>query len=348
MPRPRKLSLALPAHVHRTVARGREYFTFQKGRGTKAAGPRLKLPHPTDEAFWPTYYALANIEAPKPTAGTFAALIAEYRESPEWRDLAEKTKTEWRRYQDRIEKAWGPLQVANLEPKHVLKLRDKFADTPAAANNLLRSLSSMMTWSVPHGWRADNPSDNVGKLKGSVPYKPWPWEAIELMRGQAPAELWWVGALALYSGQRQGDVLAMKWSDLSNNAMSVVQEKTGCHVVVRVHRDLAPILAAIPRRSIFILTSSNGTPWTKDGFKTSWGRMTEKLRLPERLVFHGLRKSAVVMLLEAGCTDAEVSAITGQSRKMVEHYAAQVNRKKLAARAILKWENADRAVTENS
>jgi len=56
------------------------------------------------------------------------------------------------------------------------------------------------------------------------------------------------------------------------------------------------------------------------------------------LVFHGLRKSAVVFLLEAGCTDAEVSAITGQSRQMVEHYAREVNQNKLAAAAVLKWE----------
>jgi len=63
------------------------------------------------------------------------------------------------------------------------------------------------------------------------------------------------------------------------------------------------------------------------------------------LVFHGLRKSAVVFLLEAGCTDAEVSAITGQSRAMVEHYARQVNQKKLAAAAVLKWEAVEDAGT---
>lgn len=56
------------------------------------------------------------------------------------------------------------------------------------------------------------------------------------------------------------------------------------------------------------------------------------------LVFHGLRKLAVVFLLEAGSTDTEVPAITGQSRAMVEHYARQVNQKKLAAAAVLKWE----------
>jgi hypothetical protein len=57
------------------------------------------------------------------------------------------------------------------------------------------------------------------------------------------------------------------------------------------------------------------------------------------LVFHGLRKSAVVFLLKAGCMDAEVSAITGQSRQMVEHYARQVNQEKLAAAALLEWES---------
>lgn len=66
----------------------------------------------------------------------------------------------------------------------------------------------------------------------------------------------------------------------------------------------------------------------------------------QRLVFHGLRKSAVVMLLEAGCTDAEVSAITGQSRDMVEHYARAVNQRKLAAAAILKWEGSSRASSD--
>jgi hypothetical protein len=59
------------------------------------------------------------------------------------------------------------------------------------------------------------------------------------------------------------------------------------------------------------------------------------------LVFHGLRKSAVVMLLEAGCTDAEVAAITGQSREMITHYSLMVNQRKLARAAILKWEQAN-------
>jgi hypothetical protein len=44
--------------------------------------------------------------------------------------------------------------------------------------------------------------------------------------------------------------------------------------------------------------------------------------------------SAVVMLLEAGCTDAEVAAITGQSREMIVHYSVMVNQSKLGRAAI--------------
>jgi hypothetical protein len=60
-----------------------------------------------------------------------------------------------------------------------------------------------------------------------------------------------------------------------------------------------------------------------------------------RLVFHGLRKSAVVMLLEAGCTDAVMAAITGQSRGMIVHYSIMVNQRKLARAIILKWQGAN-------
>jgi len=46
---------------------------------------------------------------------------------------------------------------------------------------------------------------------------------------------------------------------------------------------------------------------------------------------HGLRKLAVVQLAEAGCSDAEIQAVTGQSPEMVAFY-----RKDASARALSK------------
>ena len=173
--------------------------------------------------------------------------------------------------------------------------------------------------------------------------------ALPTRNGGTPTASSHAAALAQYSGQRLSDVLKVKWGDINNGQISVRQGKTGKFVWMPVHRKLASILAVLPRDSIHVLTSSRGRPWTLDGFKASWSaelnRDAMKPLRDKRLVFHGLRKSAVVMLLEAGATDAEVSAITGQSRDMVEHYSRQVNQRRLAAAAILKWETADAART---
>lgn len=232
-----------------------------------------------------------------------------------------------------------------MQPKHILALRDTHKTTPANANNLLRSLSALLAWSVPRGWRDDNPCRGIKKLRIGDGYAPWPWDAIEHFAQHARPDLWHAGALALYSGQRLSDVLRMKWNDIHDGLISVRQGKTGKALWIPVHRRLAAILASLPRDSVYVLISTRGRPWTLDGFKASWSNelnrdIMKNLR-SNRLVFHGLRKSAVVTLLEAGATDAEVAAITGQSREIVEHYSRQVNQRKLAAAAILKWETAD-------
>jgi integrase len=333
--------------VRRVVARGKPYVYFQRGRSTARAGKPIRLPDDVDSAeFWAAYAAAANLPLPQPRPNAVGLLIDAYQQSPEWKDLADKTREEWTRYLDRVRQRWGHLEVRGIEPKHVLALRDTYASTPASANNLLRALSSMLSWSVPRGWRTDNPCDHVKKLKGGEGYAPWSRREIAHFGKHARSDLWHSAALALYTGQRQGDVVVMRRSSIRDGEIEVVQHKTGKRVWIPLHPDLKAILAEMPKRSVFLLTNSVGTPWTQDGFRASWqAEMDRRIFKPlrrRRRVFHGLRKSAVVFLLEAGCTDAQVAAITGQSRQMIEHYARQVNQRKLARAAVLKWGRADR------
>jgi integrase len=371
--RPRIRRVQLPPHVHCTCSKGREYYSFHPFRGTKRAGPRVRLPgYPTNmdgtpnAEWWAAYRAASGMAAARPGAGTFTALIAEYQESPEWKVLALATRKEWKRHLRLIEASWGDLQAAGVEPKHVVKLRDSRASTPADANNLLRALSALFTWCALRGWRADNPCRLVPKLKIGDGWAPWPWDAIVHFQQTARNDLWEAAALALYTGQRLSDVLVMGWSDIEGRLISVVQSKTGKRLWIPIHRELKQVLTAIEARkrresdnvvalqqlSGPILTNSRGRAWTRDGFKAAWQEELNRSEMASfrerRLVFHGLRKSAVVFLLEAGCSDAETAAITGQSRDMVEHYAKQVNQKRLAAAAILKWEAADAARTRNA
>jgi integrase len=135
----------------------------------------------------------------------------------------------------------------------------------------------------------------------------------------------------------------MDWNRISGGAINVQQEKTGKPLTIPIHKELRAVLDGVPRVSTRILTNSRGLPW-RSGFKAAWqAEMNRPAFATFRQVFHGLRKSSVVMLLECGCTDAEVAAITGQSREMIEHYALMVNQRKLARSAILKWESGNGA-----
>jgi len=362
--RPRKPAIELPPYVNCVRVKGRSYYYCHAGRGTKSAKRPIRLPDdPRDPEFWVAYRRAMDQPEPQRPLNAFETLVEAYKAAPEWKQLAESTRVNWELYLKRITNAWGPLEVRGIEPKHVLALRDKHADTPAAANNLLRCLSSMLSWSVPRGWRADNPCLLVPKLKGGEGYEAWPWEMIELAKAHLRADLWQGAALALYTGQRMGDALTMRWDHVSGNIIAVAQEKTRKRLAIPLHQDLRKILAEIPKTAVTILTSTAGAPWTKDGFKTSWQKALappkERKGEPPSpwplkpirdagLVFHGLRKSAVVFLLEAGCSDAEVAAITGQSRQMVEHYGRQVSQRKLAASAILKWERAGNEGLQNA
>jgi hypothetical protein len=69
------------------------------------------------------------------------------------------------------------------------------------------------------------------------------------------------------------------------------------------------ILDQIERRSIRILVNNPGKPWST-GFRSAWQDTMNAEAFAEfrtwRLVFHGLRKSAVNFLLEAGATVPQI------------------------------------------
>lgn len=368
----KKATITLPPYVRCVRSRGREYFYLHVGRGSRDQQHPLRLPDdPRQPEFWEAYRRATKQPPPRLNPKSFEHAIEAYRMSPEFTDLAASTRRDYERYLDKILSAWGHLEVCGLLPAHVLKLRDKHRKTPAAANALIRTLSALISWSVPRGYRIDNPCEHVRKLTIGDGWAAWPWEMIELLEKCAPTWMWEAAALALYTGQRQGDVLAMSWTKIKNGLIEVKQEKTGRELVIPAHQRLLAILAQIEARrrapqklssekqprplAVQILVNSRGLPWTSDGFRASWqtalsepveedgkacGPWTLGPIKEAGLVFHGLRKSAVVMLLEAGCTTAEVQAITGQSMQMVDHYSKQVNQRKLAASAILKLERA--------
>lgn len=288
--------------------------------------------------FWAEYGRIVKL--PPPKTDTVESLIALWQASPEWAQMSNRTKEDWARYCRILKDKWGEFRAADIQPKHVLALRDRFGKTPVTANNLMRCLSSMLSWSVPRGWRPDNPCREIKPLRGGEGYEPWPKEVIDICKQELPPKLWQAAALALYTGQRKADVLKMRRDAINANGLLCVRQgKTGKVLLLPLHKDLQAVLDTIPAADLGpILTNEHGRPWTITAFNSAWKRHRPAILRERNLVFHGLRKSAVVMLLEVGATTAEVAAVTGQSLAMVEHYARGVSQAKLARSAMDRWE----------
>jgi integrase len=238
----RKPTVALPKYVQRIVNGGREYFYFQRGRASASPGPRLKLPKgPHDTEFWAAYKNHLGSELP--SARTFDALIAAYKIAPEFTKRAAATQRDYSRYLDIVSTAWGKLHVGSVRPKHVLQLRDAWAETPVAANHLLSVLKTLINWGIPREFSETNPCIHVQKLEvNEGGARPWPLWAFSLVTEHASEDMLRAVLLARYTGQRQEDVLRMGPGDVEDGGINVVQQKTGKELWLPFHCNLKAAL----------------------------------------------------------------------------------------------------------
>lgn len=332
-------------HLHTKRVKGREYCYFETGQrdenGRKIFAP---LGSSRDPGFARAYAnALDNREKRKfvqPTR-TFDWLLRIYEKSPEFKKLAHNTQRSYRTYLGKASKLLRDGEgrstaLGAIESGDVLAIRDRLMDG-GGANQAVRSLSALFVWaSKPtRKFMAGNPAKEV-ELFVEGELDPWPDSLVEdalehdVMRP--------IVALFYFTGQRISDVIRMQWTDIKDGHIHVRQKKTDTELQIPVAAELVQILHELPRRGFAILTQSNGKAWTDNGLRLkmqAWAR-----ERGQEIVPHGLRKNAVNALLEAGCSAAEVSAITGQSLKMVEHYAKKRNQKRLGGSAILKFDGA--------
>jgi integrase len=146
--------------------------------------------------------------------------------------------------------------------------------------------------------------------------------------------------LALWTGQRQGDLLRLPWSAYDGSHIRLRQSKTGRRVSLPVGEPLRILLDRTVPRGPLILATTRGKPWTPDGFRTPWSKACARSGI-NGLTFHDLRGSAVVRLALADATVPQIATFTGHSLRDVEaildaHYLGRDV--KLAEIAVMKLE----------
>src|SRR5205085_12125936 len=162
-----------------------------------------------------------------------------------------------------------------------------------------------------------NPCTHAGRVhSGSRRENIWTVDDEAAFLERAPAHLHLPLILALWTGQRQGDLLRLPWSAYDGTKIRLRQSKTGARVVIPVGAPLKAALDVTPKRSTVILTSTDEKPWTADGFRSSWRKACAAAGITG-LTFNDLRGTAVTRLAIADCTVPQIATITGHSLRDV-------------------------------
>lgn len=339
--------------VTKRLASGKQVTYYYAWKG----GPRLPG-KPGSKEFTAAYTKATSAKVSTPS-NTFQSVINRYQESTDFTDRAARTKKDYVGHIKIIERKFGDMPItAVADPRardEFLTWRDEMAaKSRRQADYTFATLARIISWAKNRNIIAVNQCLDPGKLyKSKRASLIWSEDDQKAILHHAPERLRLVFLMALYTGQRQGDLLKLTWNAYDGKYITLTQSKSGREVAIPVARTLKAYLdeAAKKRTAVTILTNSRGQPWTPDGFRTSWGKLCakaqveteigpekEKIRLTPNRTFHDIRGTAVTRLAEVGCSNPEIATITGHSLKdvetILEHYMART--KKMANSAIRK------------
>jgi integrase len=248
-------------------------------------GPRLRG-EPGSPEFHASYNAAVATKIAAPE-GRLLPLLQEYQRSQNFLGLRDKTRGDYVAQIKKIELRFGDMPIKALGDRRArgvfMDWRDEVAlKSPRAADYAWTVLAAILAWAKDRGKISVNPCERGGRVyHGTRVDKVWSIEDEEAFLRSAALHLHLALLLALWTGQRQGDLLRLPWSAYDGKVIWLRQSKSirkcgrrPVNVTIPVGAPLKEALdaAAKHKRSTIILTTMDDTPWTSDGFRASWGK----------------------------------------------------------------------------
>lgn len=279
--------------------------------------------------------ALGGVK-PGPRPGTIGLLIRAYRASPNFLDLAPRTRAD---YLDKLDylRPLEDMPLVKMDRPFIVNVRDKAAAKGGRrfGNYVKAVLSIVLGWGTERGWLTSNPAEkikNIRREKGAPrANRPWSAEERHAVLKAAPVHLRVPLAIGMFTGLREGDVLRLVRTAVADGVLTFRAGKNGMAMRLPIPAHLATILAEAPGHdAVTIAANSRGAPWTESGFRASWGTLRGKLitagLVAPGLTFHGLRHTVATTLREEGVDPRVIADWLGQKTEgMALHYSREAD-----------------------
>ncbi|MEW8315899.1 MAG: tyrosine-type recombinase/integrase [Candidatus Thiodiazotropha endolucinida] len=196
-----------------------------------------------------------------------------------------------------IKTAFCEFSPAQIKPEHIFQFLDYHRKTPNMANRMRTVLRMAFTHAVKAGMCQNNPVDAIPRFKEK--------RRDRYITDAEYLAIWKAGSTALRAimdvayatGQRIGDVLAIKMRDISKDGIAFTQEKTGKKLRVNskmVQAAVKSARAVHPRNVIptYLLGQRNGKIRSYRGVRDLFDRAVLKAGV-EDAHLHDIRAKAI-------------------------------------------------------
>jgi integrase len=200
----------------------KKYFYAWKG------GPRLDAVPGTPEFF--RLYNDALSFRKQPTAGTMRSLIDYFKDSDEYKSKSPHSRRAYDTYLKMIDATFGTMPIAAVEDKRARgefkAWRGTFSATARKADYAWSTLARVLSVAKDHGKISVNVCERGGRLYDADRSDIiWSADDIREFCAVASAELQAALLLALWTGQRQGDLLKLSWKNYDGTYIRLRQTK---------------------------------------------------------------------------------------------------------------------------
>lgn len=326
-------------HVHRYRDRHGVVRRYVRRKGFKS----VALPgKPGTPEYHAAYHAAFTAAPPaRPTGfrpGTIGDLWRQYQRTPKWGNLARSSQATYGKVMDMmLMPKIGQRTAAGMTREHVEAIVYEIGATrPSMANLTMSVLRLLMNFAIAKKLRLDNPVSRMDRYDGGE-HHTWTDEQLEAFERR-----WAIGtrerlayALLLYTGQRGGDVVRMRRSDIVRGSIRVKQQKTGAELMIPIHPALAVAMKAYPAKGLHLTGDPAGRPISRHAMTEWLKRAIAAAGLPSECLPHGLRKAAMRRLAERGADVKQIAAVSGhKTLREVQRYTEAADQEKLARRAM--------------
>jgi integrase len=284
-------------------------------------------------------------EGATPHEGTVAWCIDDLQRSDEWDRLAETSRRIYKRWLDEFKLSIGAFKPAKIDRAYVKSLLRKYRQKPSTVRHVIATLSLICEVAREHSLMTLNPCHKLKMPMGGRRDQVFTDEDcrkfLEACRQKDIRDAFMV---LRYTAQRPIDALRLPGSAFDGKQIALRQQKTGATVWIHCHRELRQYIAKhMTPLGKFLIHRPSGKQLHQRTFNLGFRDTLDRAGL-SHLQARDLRRTAVCMLDDAGCTPSQIASVTGHSEssivEMLKVYRPKL--KGVSKIAIEKWESLTR------